>query len=197
MCFHSDYKKVITPAFRPVQDIRKIIDLDVSTSELVVCNSCYQEVYSYFHSYQSCGAIPKTGKFYHHSPNAERISNYFQETSGDDMHIKKDDCLCLTCNKVHLSILKQLDTEQEGSDATLRSMIRWRLSLESKGLDRSFVAVLKTVQHIANYLLEGRALLLPQVCHVFLNAYGLHHAGSIKVLNLEIDTGRCNSEILL
>ena len=191
LCSNSDYKKVITPAFRPVSDICRIIGLELSTSDLVLCVSCYQDVWHYFHCCQSCGAIPKTGKFYHHSPDPERISSFFQETSGGDMHLKRDDCLCLTCYKVHLKILKQLDVKEEGSDATLRSMIEgWRLKLESEELDSLLAAVLKTVQHVANNLLQERALLLPLVCRVFLKAYGVHHADSIQSLNLEIDTGK-------
>ena len=133
MCSNSDYKKVITPAFRLVGDFCRIIGLELSTSDLVLCVSCYQDVWHYFHCCQSCGAIPKTGKFYHHSP---------EETSGGDLHLKRDDCLCLTCYKTHLKILKQLDAKEEGSDATLRSMIEgWRLKLDSEELDSLLAAV--------------------------------------------------------
>ena len=66
----------------------------------------------------------------------------------------------------------------------------WRLKLESEELDSLLAAVLKTVQHVANNLLQERALLLPLVCRVFLKAYGVHHADSIQSVNLEIDTGK-------
>lgn len=66
----------------------------------------------------------------------------------------------------------------------------WRLNLESEELDSLLAAVLKTVQHVANNLLQERALLLPLVCLVFLKMYGVHHADSIQSLNLEIDTGK-------
>ena len=102
-CSHSEYKKVIKSAFRPVRDICEALGLDVSTNELVLCALCYQEVYSQFHYCRSCGAFPKTGKFKHHSPDAERIAKYFKESSGDDINIKKDDCLCLTCYKIYTS----------------------------------------------------------------------------------------------
>ena len=90
-------QKVITPVFRPLSDICRIIGLELSTSDIFLCVSCYQDVWHYFHCCQSCGAIPKTGKFYHHCPDPERISSFLQETSGGNIHLKRDDCLCLTC----------------------------------------------------------------------------------------------------
>jgi hypothetical protein len=89
-----------------------------------------------------------------------------------------------------LKILTELDSKHEGTDDALMCMIEGcKKSLESAGLDSLSAAVLRAVLHVADQLLQDRALLLPTVCHTFLNTYGVHHSGTIKSLSLSIDVG--------
>ena len=105
--------------------------------------------------------------------------------------ICQDDCLCLNCYKVHSAILNKIDAEEEGSDSKHRSMIEgWKQSLESK--EFNCCCCVKALQHVANNLLQERAFLLPQVCHVFLHKYGVLHIGDIRSVNLNIDTKTCS-----
>ena len=68
-------------------------------------------------------------------------------------------------------------------------MQTWLAKVDNNSPDKLTKSVLKTVLHVAEHLLLDKALLLPQVCHVFLHEHGFDHSGSIKSLGLPLEVG--------
>ena len=50
-------------------------------------------------------------------------------------------------------------------------------------------AVLKAVLHVSEHLLHQKAVLLPDVCHDFLEAFGITHYGGIASVDLRLEMG--------
>ncbi len=65
----------------------------------------------------------------------------------------------------------------------------WVAKAEDENTDTLTKSVLKAVLFVAEQFLQNKALLLPQVCHVFLQAYGVPHSGSIKSVDLTLEVG--------
>ena len=83
-----------------------------------------------------------------------------------------------------------LDSEQEGTDSMLRSMVdTWKVEANGNDTDLLTVALLRTVLFVAEHMLQDKALLLPQACNIFLQAYGINHTGSIRAVQLDLDIG--------
>ena len=194
-CTHPHYERVIKPAFRPLDDIRTALGLTLTThDEVVLCPSCYHDVYLHFQeatNCHSCGAISKSGnKFCRHSPDAQRVSQHLKESTGCEIALNPDDYICLNCYKLHCSIIKTLDSALEGTDTMLKCMTEtWKAQANETNSDIVMVAVLRTVILVADYLLQEKALLLPQACLIFFNAYGINHPSSITSLQLDLDVG--------
>ena len=114
---------------------------------------------------------PKYGTtFSRHSPNATLITVHLKESTGFEGEIKDDDTICMSCYKYHLSIL------QETSGSINRAALEYDINTWKHQLpnceDTLTIALLTSVVHVATELLQDRALLLPQVCDVFLSKYG-------------------------
>ena len=75
--------------FAPLNEINKILGIQSTIEQLVLCRKCYNDTYTTISTTQSpcssCGATPKTGKtFCRHSPDAETVSKHLQNTTGGD-----------------------------------------------------------------------------------------------------------------
>ena len=140
----------------------------------LLCQRHYQHLYRQAHApavCADCGAKPKYGTtFSRHSPNATLITVHLKESTGFEGEIKDDDTICMSCYKCHLSIL------QETSGSINRAALEYDINTWKHQLpnceDTLTIALLTSVVHVATELLQDRALLLPQVCDVFLSKYG-------------------------
>ena len=129
-------------------------------------------------------------KFSRHSPDGERISQHIRDTTGDEITLHSDSVICLSCYKLHSYILKMLDSKQEGTDSMLRSMVvTWKAEANGNDAGLLTVALLRTVLFVAEHMLQDKALLLPQTCNIFLQAYGVNYTGSIRAVQLDLDIG--------
>ena len=137
----------------------------------------YTDLYKLFHPQStcaSCGATSKRGtSFSHHSPDTHAVSLHLEETTGIKTNVNPGDLLCTTCYKLHLSILKALETQQSrpSDNALKNAMSIWDLKLQDPTTDTLTKATLKVVLYLSESLLQQRAVLLPTVCQVFLETY--------------------------
>ena len=102
-----------------------------------MCQKCYNELYQQFHTpvnCASCGDTPTVGtRFSRHSPDAETVSLHLTEMTGTPLHIKQDDYICLTCYKLHSSILKSLEARLQEQDSMLETLIEvWSVKVKDK-----------------------------------------------------------------
>ena len=66
-------------------------------------------------------------------------------------------------------------------------METWLAKANDEDTDQLTSTVLKAVLFVAEHLLQDKALLLPLVCRIFLQAYRVPHFGSIKSLHLTLE----------
>ncbi len=142
----------------------------------VVCPKHYRELYRQFNSPQpcaGCGVSPKSGTYFtRHSPDAIAVTHELSKNSGFDRVILPTDYLCSTCYKVHLAVLNSLESESNTPDNVLRDSIEiWEYKLSQGDTDRLTKAVLQAVLFVAKELACQRAVLLPVISQVFLDAY--------------------------
>ena len=84
--------------------------------------------------------------------------------TGFDIQMKPKDCICSTCYKLHLSILKGVEDKTNSPDNELRDSIEfWRFKVMDGTTDELTRAVLKTVIFKAEHLLQQKAVLLPRL----------------------------------
>ena len=77
--------------FAPLKEINKILGIQSTIEQLVLCQKCYIDTYTTISTTRapcsSCGATPKTGKtFCRHSPDAENSIKTFTGYYRGDWH---------------------------------------------------------------------------------------------------------------
>ena len=84
--------------------------------------------------------------------------------------------------------MKALEVQDQSPDSTLQnSMDIWKMKYNDDSTDVLTKAVLIGVLHISEHLLHLlKAVLLPDVCHVFLEAFGFTHYGGIASVDLRL-----------
>ena len=191
-CTSKFSDKLVKPAFANVSELEDFLGVKSSSSApFLLCPCCYREVHRLFNPEQrcsSCGATPKPGqKFYRRCPNPVIISKYLQDTSDTNILISPDDCICTSCYNTHCSIIKSIESDLHGSDQMLLQSIKeWEITKDNTSTDQLTKAILSSVIYVAKSLLLQKALLLPWVCEVFLNAYGFQSTDGIKSIILEV-----------
>ena len=65
----------------------------------------------------------------------------------------------------------------------------WDLKLPRSHNRHTHKATLKVVLYLSDSLLQQGAVLLPTVCQVFLETYGVSHSGSIASVELNLEVG--------
>ena len=194
-CTQPGIDKLIKPLFESTDKLQTTLGVKISNDRpLLLRQKCYTEVYQIFHPQTpctSCGAIPKEGTHWcQHSPDAFLVSQHLQDTTGTEMHMSSSDYICNTCYRSHLTILIELRSHKQEPKCTLESAMQtWLAKVDDSSTDKLTKSVLRTVLHVAENLLQGKALLLPHVCQVFLHEYGVHHSGSSKSLDLNLEVG--------
>ena len=168
---------LIKPQFESIDKLETIF-VGKSSADIPfqLCQRCYNEVYQIFHPptpCMSCGAVPKAGtRWYRHSPDAITVSQHLRDTTGSDIDISPNDYLCNTCYKIHLTIGTAVCSQEPAPKCTLQGAIQaWLAKTNDENADPLTRLVLKAVLYVAEHLLQNKALLLPQVCHVFLQEY--------------------------
>ena len=185
-------EKLIEPKFESTDSLGAALGIKPSPGHpLLLCREHYNDAYKHFHpqtTCASCGALAKRGNsFSHHSPEAYAVSVHLKETTGNDICIQPQELVCLTCYKLHLSIVEALKAEQCTSDNALRkSMSIWDVKLNDPTTDALTKATLRAVLYLSEQFLQQKAVLLPQVC---LDAYGVSHSGSIVSVELNPEVG--------
>ena len=188
-------EKLIEPKFESTDSLRAALGIRPSPGHpLLLGREHYNDAYKHFHpqtTCASCGALAKRGNsFSHCSPEAHVVSVHLKETTGNDISIQPQDLVCLTCYKLHLSIVEALKAEQCTSDDALRnSMSIWDVKLNDPTTDALTKATLTAVLYLSEKFLQQKAVLLPQVYQVFLDAYRVSHSGSIASVELNLEVG--------
>ena len=111
---------------------------------------------------------PQNGThFTRYSPNSNLINSILVVAELDGTEpLASTDYICNTCYKLHVAILKSHENENELAD-----LIQiWEITLSNETSEHT-AAVLHSVLFVANLFLNNRAVLLPQVCRVFLQKY--------------------------
>lgn len=194
-CVQPVCDKLIKPQFESIDKLETTLGVKSSAENpFQLCQRCYNEVYQIFHPptpCMSCGAVPKAGtRWCRHSPDAIAVSQHLRDTTGSDIDILPNDYLCTTCYKLHLTIATALCSQEPAPKCTLQgAMQAWLTKADDENTDRLTRSVLKAVLFVAEHLLQNKALLLPQVCHVFLQEHGVPHFGSIKSVDLTLEVG--------
>jgi len=191
-CVNKFQDKLIKPAFASTDELEELIGVHASESNpLLLCVSCYGKLYRQFNpplTCASCGTIGKTGQKFRHSPNVLLVEQYLQDTEFTDISISPDDWLCSSCYNVHCSIIKTMHSEENGTDEMLAKAIEtWEGTTKTHNVSKLTIAVVKSVLFVAKHLLQQKALLLPHVCHVFLEAYGVNIMEDNKSVQLTLE----------
>lgn len=172
-CTASD--KLIKPSFTSIENVQEMLHIPPEdTQTILLCPVHYHQLYKKVKLVpcSNCGACPKLGSpFFRHSPDPNTVSHYISSATEDTPTITAADCLCLSCYKAHLAILKHINECQNTVSARLQNDIElWRYEL-SNTEDRLKVAELETVLHVAKNLQHQEAILLPTASAVFLDSY--------------------------
>ena len=160
-CKTSHVQKLIKPMFAPIETLTKILGIQSSARPIVQCRKCYNDTYTIVVGTRlpcsSCGTTPKPGTvFCQHSPNAAVVSQYLK-TTGHNVEFQPTDCVCLTCYKVHCSILEKM--KSEGTDDMLKQdIVTWVSKLGDINVDKLSKAILESVVYVANQLLLCNAV---------------------------------------
>ena len=169
-----------------------------SSTPFLLCPSCYSKVYRELNHPQncsSCGATPKPGqKLYRHSPNPVVVSKYITDTTGTDTVISPDEYICTSCYNTQCTIVKSTDCtpncKPNGSDEMLQKSIKeWEATKEDSKTDHLTKAIVSSVIYVAQHLLVQKALLLPWVCQVFLDVYGIQPSEDTNTVQVTLDVG--------
>ena len=179
------------PAFATITALETHLGVQVSDDvPFLLCPPCYSKVYNHFNSpsrFSSCGATSKFGqKFIRHSPNPTLISQYLTEATGIEIVIGPSDRICTSCYNTHSSIIKSTECQLNGSDEKLENDIEtWEVTIRRHNDDELTNAIPTSVIFVAQSLLSQKAVLLPWVCQVFLEAYGVQCSEEVKSVYLE------------
>ena len=123
-----------------------------------------------------------------YSPDPAAVSHYLYATTGSEVTIQPTDVICSTCYKLHVAIINDDETNCTMED----SLTKWRESTnESTDSEMLTRAVLTAVILVGEHLHKNKALLLPQVSRVFVEAYGICTDAytNINSLDLTLELG--------
>ena len=149
-----------------------------------MCRKHYNELYNHIHPpvCSSCGARPKPGTpFTRHTPNADIISRLLTDTTEIDVSLKPTDCICCRYYTAHLSMMKDV----QSSDEALQQDIQMWTIKHRDTTDTLTKSILRVVLLVADHLLQQKAVLLPHISQVFLEAYGVSPS-SMADVNLDV-----------
>ena len=120
----SSCDTIIKASFAPPETIRQVIG-NSSSDDLLLCKSHYNLTYrSVFPPMKcaSCQAHPKIGStFRHYSPDAQTVTTYLQESGTTYTEVEPNQLICLTCYKMHASILASIEAQDVPVDDSLLS----------------------------------------------------------------------------
>ena len=190
-CCNRFHEKLMKPAFATITALETHLGVQVSDDiPFLLCPPCYSKVYNHFNSpsrCSSCGATSKLGqKFIRHSPNPTLISQYLTEATGIEIVIGPSDRICTSCYNTHSSIIKSTECQLNGSDEKLENDTEtWEVTIRRHNDDELTNAILTSVIFVAQSLLSQKAVLLPWVCQVFLEACGVQCSEEVKSVYLE------------
>ena len=148
-----------------------------ANTALLLCPKHYREIHRKLKSpapCASCGAKPKRATcFTRHTPATDTttINKILCDVSREDaVAISVDDCICGSCYKAHLAIVRSIQERHEYCD--IKDLIKiWRHKLGETDINNVTRATLHAVLHVANEILNERAVTLPCLCRLFLNVY--------------------------
>ena len=167
----------LTRASFSEQVLREYLHVEQLPEKPHLCQKHYYEIYNKLKQptpCASCGVKPKTGvHFSRHSPNPSLISTLLSQGTEEPISLSTHNTICYRCYKLHLSLLK----DNQSSDEMLQHNIQaWLQTYHDEHTNRLTRSILKTVLVLGKSLLHQQAVLLPQMCQVFLEAYGTSHS---------------------
>ena len=159
-----------------------------------LCNHHYYIVYNAVQPQQT--NCPTCGISLRHiksrpCPNAEIIGEHLRDSTGFEGTLTSGDKVCYSCYKSHLVILQEGKTISKDSDlqSTLQA-IRQKVGTVDQPKTSQQVrdlAMDKTIVHVGEELLQGKAILLP-VAHEFFSEKHDEILASIDLHETEIKT---------
>ena len=159
-----------------------------------LCNHHYYIVYNAVQPQQT--NCPTCGISLRHiksrpCPNAENIGEHLRDSTGFEGTLTSGDKVCYSCYKSHLVILQEGKTISKDSDlqSTLQA-IRQKVGTVDQPKTSQQVrdlAMDKTIVHVGEELLQGKAILLP-IAHEFFSEKHDEILASIDLHETEIKT---------
>lgn len=191
-CSEPFSEKLIAPTFEALEKLEAVFSVKSSEQNpFLVCTLCYAHLHRTINKQPncaSCGANPKPGtRFCRYSPDPAGVSYYLNTTTGSEVTIQPTDMICTTCYRLHVAIIN----DESNSLCTLEDALKkWRDSA-NESTETATKAVLTAVILVGEHFLQNKALLLPQVCRVFVEAYGVSVDAytNISCLNLLLELG--------
>lgn len=172
--------RLIKPSFTDEHQMRETIGLSPEYSDpIYLCPVHYTLLHKTLtmklNPCKSCGTLPKNRhSFYRRSPNPVATNEYLTDNpiEGISHTITGNDYLCMSCYKLHLALLKQIQENErdKSKSGNLQTNIDyWKKQMNSG--DKLMRAELAAVLNVAQEIQQGKAVLLPCVASVFLDAY--------------------------
>ena len=189
-CQDRFHEKLMKPAFATITAIKTHLGVQVvDDAPFLLCSPCYSKVYHHFNSpsrCSSCGATSKQGqKFIRHCPNPALVSQYLTDTIGTEINIGPSDRICTSCYNTHSCIIKSIQCQLSRTDEMLEKEIEtWEATIRRQDENTLTNSILTSVIFVAQFLLSQKAVLLPWVCQVFLETYGIQDE-DVKSIDLD------------
>lgn len=192
----SDKQVIIKTSFASRETIVEAIRvLPVIPKDLMLCKTHYNDLYRIINPPKKCSSCQSTCKwgnsFRHYSPDAITVSTYLQNRDTLYSPVDSHDLICLTCYKMHTSILESIEESYLDPDICLLSDIELWEQAQKDTHSTLTKAILATVINVGKHLLQNKALFLTSDGNIFLEAYGEEYSGSISSADVYIDTGDC------
>ena len=162
-----------------------------TSEDILLCASHYQVLYRKLTMpiplpCAACGATPKHGIYNRHCPNSTIINEHMNATLGINYTLDTTDVICYSCYRLHSTILKNFETQQQSCDSGLINIIAKLDERASVCDNRLSKAIIYIAKFVANELLQNKALLLPNVSRLFFEQYG---ANPHDMYSLQIEVG--------
>ena len=143
--------------------MEQLLELENTTTAITLCTDHYNVVYRSLpekvnllahQKCKTCNREISKKTDYHHCPDPRVIKEYLRSTVGYDVDINRADIICLTCYKVHKTILEQENEQSKDKDLQ-------ELMVTLKTADIPSVVDNEVTLAVAETIYKQEAILLP------------------------------------
>ena len=130
---------------------------------------------------------PRQGPYICHSPDANTVSDYFEQT-GFSLNISASDLICKSCYDMHTIVMKHINKQLDTHESKFESDIElWKFIAQETDTDNVTRAAIRTVLLVASKFRQNKAI-LPQAVSVFIKYFDPCVTQEDKI-NLEMKHG--------